>query len=98
MERTRIGKRGVVLGILVAVLVASCTSSSSTTSPTPGSTGSSGSTGAIQKGGVYRVGVSSFGNTDGLDPTGEYGIPGWGVLDAVDRTLVTFTFAPGDAG
>ncbi len=101
MQGTRFGKRNVVLGILTAVLVASCTSSSTTTSPTPGSTGAtgpSGSTGGIQKGGVYRVGVSTFGNTDGLDPTGEYGIPGWGVLDAVDRTLVTFKFAPGDAG
>ncbi len=52
----------------------------------------------IRRGGIYRVGVSTFGNTDSLDPTGEYGIPGWGVLDALQRTLVTFRFAPGAAG
>lgn len=86
MSRTVMGKRSVVLGITAAVLVASCTGSSSTTSPTPGATGATGSsesTGAIAKGGVYRVGVTTFGNTDGLDPTGEYGIPGWGLLDAI---------------
>jgi peptide/nickel transport system substrate-binding protein len=90
MGRTRNGGRRASLTILAAVLVASCTGSSSTSV--------SSSPGAIRKGGVYRVGVTTFGNTDGLDPTGEYGIPGWGVLDAVDRTLVTFKFAEGDAG
>ncbi|MGH2597590.1 MAG: ABC transporter substrate-binding protein [Actinomycetota bacterium] len=98
MQRTWIVKGSLVLGVAAAILVASCSSSSSTSSPTPGSTGATGSTGAVAKGGVYRVGVTTFGNTDGLDPTGEYGIPGWGLLDAIQRTLVTFKFTIGDAG
>ncbi len=90
MNRTRIGKLS-VLGILTMAVAASCTSS-------PSKTQQSLAPSSITRGGVYRVGVSTFGNTDGLDLTGEYGIPGWGVLDAVQRTLVTFRFAPGDAG
>jgi peptide/nickel transport system substrate-binding protein len=92
MNLTSIRKRGVVVSVLAAfAIVVSCSKSPSTSSPTASSA-------AIARGGVYRVGVSTFGNTDNLDPTGEYGIPGWGVLDAVQRTLVTFKFAPGDAG
>lgn len=80
-----------VLAVLVAVAVTSCTGKSHQAEQTP-------SASAITRGGVYRVGVSTFGNTDNLDPTGEYGIPGWGVLDALQRTLVTFKFAPGATG
>jgi peptide/nickel transport system substrate-binding protein len=79
-----------VLAVFMAVAVTSCTKSNQG-AQTP-------SAAAVTRGGVYRVGVSTFGNTDGLDPTGEYGIPGWGVLDALQRTLVTFHFAPGAAG
>jgi peptide/nickel transport system substrate-binding protein len=79
-----------VLAALMMVAVASCTSGPKN-QPSPTASG-------ITRGGVYRVGVTTFGNTDSLDPTGEYGIPGWGLLDALQRTLVTFRFAPGDAG
>ena len=93
MRRSLKRSRYVALGILAAVVLAACTSSPSKPSPT-----ASGSASALAKGGVYRVGVTTFGNTDNLDPTGEYGIPGWGVLDALNRTLVTFKFAPGAEG
>ena len=76
---------------VIGLVAAACSGSKSQTQPTP-------SGAAVKPGGVYRVGVSTFGNTDNLDPTGEYGIPGWGVLDALNRTLVTFKFAPGAAG
>ncbi|MGZ4124786.1 MAG: ABC transporter substrate-binding protein [Actinomycetota bacterium] len=91
MGRRSIGPRLLALAAITAVVVAACTSSPSKKTPTA-------SAAAVERGGVYRVGVTSFGNTDGLDPTGEYGIPGWGVLDALDRTLVTFKLAPGQAG
>ena len=87
------GRRTLILGTVITIALAACTSSSSTSTHTP-----SGSSAQITKGGVYRVGVTTFGNTDGLDPTGEYGIPGWGLLDAIQRTLVTFKFVPGTAG
>ena len=77
---------------LIALLTLVACKSGSTPSQT------SAPAAAVHKGGVYRVGVTTFGNTDGLDPTGEYGIPGWGLLDALDRTLVTFKFAPGNVG
>ena len=92
MTRTTPGTRSLICGLLAALVLASCTSSSSASAP------SASPAGGIAKGGVYRVGVTTFGNTDGLDPTGEYGIPGWGLLDAIQRTLVTFRFTPGDAG
>ncbi|MEA2522584.1 MAG: peptide/nickel transport system substrate-binding protein, partial [Actinomycetota bacterium] len=91
--RASSGRRTVILSVLAAMVVASCTSSSSTSTNSP-----SGSSTQVAKGGVYRVGVTTFGNTDGLDPTGEYGIPGWGLLDALQRTLVTFKFVEGTAG
>jgi peptide/nickel transport system substrate-binding protein len=85
--RTRV----LVAGAVAALVAAGCTGRSSPSGP-------SSSAVPVERGGVYRVGVSSFGNTDSLDPTGEYGIPGWGLLDALQRTLVTFKFAPGAAG
>ncbi|MCL4368071.1 MAG: ABC transporter substrate-binding protein, partial [Actinobacteria bacterium] len=85
------GVRLLALTAVAVLAAAACSSPSPTVSPTP-------TAAKITRGGVYRVGVSSFGNTDNLDPTGEYGIPGWGVLDALQRTLVTFRFAPGTAG
>jgi peptide/nickel transport system substrate-binding protein len=91
MHRMSVRGRTAALAIAATVALVSCTSSPSKPSP-------SASTGAVERGGVYRIGVTTFGNTDGLDPTGEYGIPGWGVLDALNRTLVTFKFAEGAAG
>jgi peptide/nickel transport system substrate-binding protein len=79
------------MGAVTALAAVSCTSTSSQPSHL-------GGPGAIKHGGVYRVGVTTFGNTDNLDPTGEYGIPGWGVLDSMQRTLVTFRFVPGAGG
>jgi peptide/nickel transport system substrate-binding protein len=89
MRKAGWGRPGLLAAVAV-LLLASCSSSSSGQS--------SISSTAIKPGGIYRVGVTTFGNTDGLDPTGEYGIPGWGVLDALNRTLVTFKFAPAPAG
>src|SRR5437867_3122225 len=53
---------------------------------------------SVAAGVVYRVGVTSIGLTGGFDPTGEYAIPGWALLDTMVRTLVTFKYAPGAAG
>jgi peptide/nickel transport system substrate-binding protein len=91
MRRTRWSRWGALATVALAALAA-CTSGSSS------STSQSSTSAAIASGGVYRVGVTTFGNTDGLDPTGEYGIPGWGLLDALNRTLVTFKFAPAPSG
>jgi peptide/nickel transport system substrate-binding protein len=55
--------------------------------------------GTAQRGGVYRTAVSSFGLTDGLDPTGETQIGfAWAIYDATSRTLVDFKHVPGNAG
>ena len=89
--RRRLARPLVALGAATALAAVACTS----TSPQPNH---SAGPGAVKRGGVYRVGVTTFGNTDNLDPTGEYGIPGWGVLDAMQRTLVTFRFTSGTGG
>ena len=89
--RRKLARPLLALGAVTVLAVVSCTSSSSPPSHP-------GQPGAIKHGGVYRVGVTTFGNTDNLDPTGEYGIPGWGILDAIQRTLVTFRFVPGAGG
>ena len=86
-----LARRLLALSAVTALAAVSCTSTSS-------QPGHARGPGAIKRGGVYRVGVTTFGNTDNLDPTGEYGIPGWGVLDALQRTLLTFRFVPGAAG
>ena len=71
--RASSGRRTVVLAVLAAMVVASCTSSSSTSTNSP-----SGSSTQIANGGVYRVGVTTFGNTDGLDPDRRIRIRGGG--------------------
>jgi len=81
----------VAAALAIGLVAAACSGSSKQNNQQPTSA-------PVQKGGIYRVGVSGFGNTDNLDPTGEYGIPGWGLLDAMQRTLVTFRFTTGSAG
>lgn len=82
-----------VMAVAVALVATACTSKSTST---PG--GSSSSPTAATKGGVYRVGVSSFELTDSFDPTGEYSTTGWSVLQTMLRTLVVYKFAPGGPG
>ena len=55
--------------------------------------------GTLQRGGVYRTAVSTFGLTDNFDPTGETQIGfAYAVYDATSRTLVGFRHIPGAAG
>ena len=55
--------------------------------------------GALQRGGVYRTAVSTFGLTDNFDPTGETQIGfAYAVYDATSRNLVAFRHIPGAAG
>ena len=89
--RRQLARPLIAMGAVTALAAVSCTSTSSQPSHVGGHA-------TIKRGGVYRVGVTTFGNTDNLDPTGEYGIPGWGVLDSMQRTLVTFRFVPGAGG
>src|SRR5437773_412591 len=83
-----------ILSVAAAVALVGAACTGGTTSP-PSPTASSA---GIATGGVYRVGVTSIGLTGGFDPTGEYAIPGWALLDTMVRTLVTFKYAPGAAG
>jgi len=71
------------------MIAAACTSGGKATP-----SGSSG----VQRGGVLRVGVSSFGFSDGFDPTGEYTSIGWAGFHSIQRGLVTYKYAEGVAG
>jgi peptide/nickel transport system substrate-binding protein len=86
----KFGRR--IVGSCVAVLVlAACTGGGGTTASTSGSA-------SPAAGGVLRVGASSFGLTDGLDPSGEYTSPGWSALWPMLRNLVSYRVAPGAEG
>jgi peptide/nickel transport system substrate-binding protein len=62
------------------------------------STATSGTSAAPQPGGVLRVGTSTFNLSGNLDPTDEYDETGWSILNPIERTLVTYKYAPGSAG
>ncbi len=54
---------------------------------------------AVQRGGVYRTAVSSFGFTDNLDPVGETQVGNaYAIYDATLRTLVGYKHLDGAAG
>jgi peptide/nickel transport system substrate-binding protein len=74
--------------LVVALAGAACSGGAKTTTPTA----------TVKPGGTLRVGLSSFGFSDGMDPTGEYTSPGWGMLTPMLRVLVTYKFADGAAG
>lgn len=53
---------------------------------------------SLKPGGVLRVGTSTFNLSGNLDPTDEYDETGWSILNPIERTLVTYKYAPGAAG
>lgn len=81
---------------MLAVLVTAAIVASACTGGEKGSTSSPGR--GPQRGGVLRIGLTSFGLSDNLDPTGEYTGGGWGVLWPMLRTLVAFKVASGAEG
>lgn len=83
-------KRGLVLPAVVFTTLLIATACAGSTPSEKAST--------VKRGGVYRVGVTSFGFSDGLDPTGEYTTAGWVPLEPLTRNLVMFKYAPGAAG
>jgi peptide/nickel transport system substrate-binding protein len=77
--------------VALTMIGAACTGDSQPTpspSPTP----------EDLSGGTLRVGLSNFGLSNNLDPTGEYTGGGWGALWPQLRTLVAFKVAAGAAG
>jgi len=77
----KFGRRIVGSCVAGALLLAACTGGGTTTPATPAST-------SPAPGGLLRVGASSFGLSDGLDPSGEYTSPGWSALWPMLRTLL----------
>lgn len=80
-----------VLSAVLAMIVAACTGR---TGPATRATGSP----EPSPGGSLRIGLSDFGLSNNLDPTGEYTGGGWGLLWPQLRTLVAFRVAPGAEG
>ncbi len=73
-----------------AIAIAGCTGGQGEPARSP--------TAALKRGGVLRIGLTSFGLSDSLDPTGEYTGGGWGALWPMLRTLVAFKVASGAEG
>ena len=80
--------RPVAAVAVLALVAASCGSSAGTRS------------GGVspKRGGVYRTAISSFGFTDGFDPTGEYLGLAFDFYGAMLRTLLTYRHVEGPAG
>jgi peptide/nickel transport system substrate-binding protein len=88
----RSNKFRLVTAVLAVAVAAALTAAAVSASPA--------SSGASQKGGTYRVGwESSFGWTDGFDPTGEYLANAFAVYSSLlVRTLVGYNHVGGTAG
>src|SRR4029453_10558779 len=77
--------RMVGLALAVALVAAACGGGNDKKSSTGTTAG-----GTTQKGGVYRTAISSFGFTQGFDPTAEYLGLAFNFYGALTRNLVSY--------
>jgi peptide/nickel transport system substrate-binding protein len=85
--------RMVGLALAVAMVAAACGGGNDNESSTATTTG-----GTAQKGGVYRTAISSFGFTQGFDPTAEYLGLAFNFYGALTRNLVSYKHVAGAEG
>src|SRR4029453_9078509 len=85
--------RMVGLALAVAMVAAACGGGDDNKSSTATTTG-----GTAQKGGVYRTAISSFGFTQGFDPTAEYLGLAFDFYGALTRNLVSYKHVAGGPG
>jgi peptide/nickel transport system substrate-binding protein len=85
--------RMVGLALAVAMVAAACGGGNDNGSSTATTTG-----GTAQKGGVYRTAISSFGFTQGFDPTAEYLGLAFNFYGALTRNLVSYKHVAGAEG
>jgi peptide/nickel transport system substrate-binding protein len=78
-----------IASVTVLAIVAVSCGTAATSGPTPP---------GASRGGVYRTAISSFGFTNGFDPTGEYLGLAFDFYGAMLRTLVTYRHVEGSAG
>jgi peptide/nickel transport system substrate-binding protein len=81
------------LALAVAMVAAACGGGNDNGSSTATTTG-----GTAQKGGVYRTAISSFGFTQGFDPTAEYLGLAFNFYGALTRNLVSYKHVAGAEG
>jgi peptide/nickel transport system substrate-binding protein len=90
MGKRRLKLRMVGLALAVALVAAACGGGEETPSTPSG--------GTAQKGGVYRTAITSFGFTQGFDPTAEYLGLAFDFYGALLRTLVSYKHVAGAEG